>query len=315
MSLNRGLQILWLVCISGSIGSGCKTPATLFEGNTDISIIDDDKDGDGKRDTQIPIDPREIVCDPFSSNPDRVGTPRIGPRQGLVGTLRYLEKGLRPDGSYMYTKVDDYLKFGKDSNLTLFFDRLNVPTRPWDRGFTNRDGEVFKNPLTKEALYEYFALEIKSQLKLGAKDMAGDYQLALLSDDGAALEVKDANSPDGYRNFIDNDGVHPTRMGCSFTSVHLEKNTAIPFKLKYYQGPRYHISLVLMWRPVPKNGDKNESLCGQEGNDLFYDSSTNPATPQKAYRDLEARGWRPLEADNFLLQADSYSNPCDFSNF
>jgi hypothetical protein len=42
---------------------------------------------------------------------------------------------------------------------------------------------------------------------------------------------------------------------------------------------------------------------------MYFDYNNN-STPKQAYRDLLARGWRPLTRDNFLIPRDVGYNPC-----
>jgi hypothetical protein len=149
---------------------------------------------------------------------------------------------------------------------------------------------------------------MESNLKLGLDDPEGQYQMAVLSDDGTNLFVKDAAD---YRNYVNNDGTHPTRMGCSIDALTFNSTTRIPMKLDYYQGPRFHIALTVLWRVKPADGSL-DPLCGSSGNSRFWDSTQNPPAPQQSYYDLLGRGWKVLTTDNFELPGQQ--NPCSSSD-
>ncbi|HEX4924650.1 MAG TPA: hypothetical protein VFV50_11210, partial [Bdellovibrionales bacterium] len=186
--------------------------------------------------------------------------------------------------------------------------RLFVPTRPFDRGFTTQSGSTLRTE-NGDTLYEYFALQLESQLKLGAQDThVGNYQLALLADDGATVHIRSAPGA-AAELLIDNDDVHPTRFKVATQPVYFDRNTRKPVEIRYFQGPRYHISLIMMWRPWPANpAEVADPLDGYTSNDDFFDSTQNPPAPQARYQELLNRGWRPLNADNYLLREGL--NPC-----
>lgn len=255
-------------------------------------------------DTQVEVEPGQqqrqgdVICDPFDD--DLAG---VGGRQGVEASLHYLRRG-----EPTYSSVSDYFVHGEPVNdVRLYFSQLNVPTRPFDRGFTTQAGDTIQTP-EGDTLYEYFALKFKGNIQLSDSDRAGRYQLAILSDDGSILRMKPGQ---GWETVVNNDGQHPTRMGCATEPVVMNHGNAVPFELDYYQGPRHHIALMLMWRPWPTDrGDVDDPLCGEQGNSLYFDSTKDPSVPQSAYKDLLARGWRVLQPDNFVLPGQVSKNPC-----
>lgn len=224
---------------------------------------------------------------------------------GLLSDLYYLS-----DDQPRYSNTSDYLNFGHFVNQnSLYFNRLFIPTRPFDRGFVTQGGETILNA-NGNTLYEYFALHLESQLALSSEEFAGDYQVALLADDGAVIQVDDSGTGN-YRVLVNDDGTHPTKMSCATTPITMDVNSRIPIKVNYYQGPRFHIAMIMMWRPWPTNpADVNDPLCGTSGNSRFFDSTFDPPKPQVAYTDLLARGWRPLVTQNFVLPPSAPTNPC-----
>ena len=82
----------------------------------------------------------------------------------------------------------------------------------------------------------------------------------------------------------------------------------MPLELDYYQGPRYHISLVVMWRPW--NGSADDPSCGKQGNGMFFNSQVDPPAPQAAYNALLSRGWKVVSTPHYRLEAPT-QNPCN----
>lgn len=239
---------------------------------------------------QYPI--TKTVCDPWGGDPD----PRSN--QGLIADLWWLESGKPKPNS-----AAGMIANGKKSDRTLFFSMLDVPTRLFNLGFANATGETIKDD-AGGTLIEYFGLKFKSILRLAPGQRAAKYEFAILSDDGAVLNFRD---PDGvYRPNVANDGDHPTRLGCASAPVDMDEETEIPMTLEYYQGPRYHISLIVLMREW--KGAKDQA-CGVTGNSTWFDYG-NGSKPQKAYTDLLARGWKPLAKDNFGLPNTAMFNPC-----
>lgn len=239
-----------------------------------------------------------LVCDPFNAN----NAPT--PQQGIKASLFY-----RGDGQPTYNKAGDYPALATPSSQVLFFTDINVPTRMFDTGFASQTQDVLKND-AGQILIEYFGLRFSTVIKLADTDPTGDYEFAVLSDDGVRMRAKNADGT--WSEMINNDGDHPTRMGCSSSVVHFDRGTEVEIELDYYQGPRYHIANVLLWRPVAQAG--LDSQCGKSGNEYFFNPNAN-STPLQPYNDLLARGWTPVSTRNFFIpgsgtQPDKYYNPC-----
>jgi hypothetical protein len=209
--------------------------------------------------------------------------------------------------------VKDYLDHGIDPGVDLFFDQLNTPTRPFDRGFVLQSGELLTLP-DGTTLYEYFALHMESTLKLGPAEAPGKYQLALLTDDGSILS---ASTQTGFVELVNNDRTTPTRFACASQTLELGSSSRIPIEVDYFQGPRYHIALMVLWRRVSDTVDENitpsalsDSACETSGNDRFFDSRQNPPKPSQVFNDMLQRGWKVLGPENFELPAHVRQNPC-----
>ena len=157
-------------------------------------------------------------------------------------------------------------------------------------------------------LFEYFALDLRGRIKLGELEEEGHYQFAVISDDGSIfeLEMDDNNRVE----LINNDRYTPTRMKCAAEPVYFGRNTKREFQMKYFQGPRMHIALMLLWRKVDLEAMGDERFCDRAGNSLFFDFNKVPSEPKAAYLELQERGWKVLDSQNFLLPTGLVENPC-----
>ncbi|MES2800942.1 MAG: PA14 domain-containing protein [Bdellovibrionota bacterium] len=238
----------------------------------------------------------KTVCDPLSAS----STTSTSYEKGLKAQLFYRDTGMP-----RYYKTTDYIEKTKASNQTIFLSDLNVPTRMFTEGFVTPSGNVLQSD-SEERLIEYFALKATSHLSLTVDDEEGDYELAMLSDDGSTLKVSG-------EMLINNDGDHPTRMGCATKITTLKKGDLLPIEMTYYQGPRYHISNVLIWRKASLAG--LDLSCGKLGNHLYFNPD-DQSKPQQGFKDLLARGWKIVKPDNFIISSTTTQvpnpdyNPC-----
>tara|TARA_Y100001935_G_scaffold253922_2_gene261465 strand:- start:1126 stop:2283 length:1158 start_codon:yes stop_codon:yes gene_type:complete len=281
--LASSLSSLFLVgCLSGN-GSGGSALQSLQDGEA-YSKFDVN---------QFAIN--KLVCDPMGGE---VGT------QDLVEGLHAKLWHLTADQPH-YNKVQDYFDYGHPSNQDIFFSEVNVPTRIFSEGFPTLVGDTIKTD-DGQNLVEYFAMEFDGGLRLGPDDPEGEYELALLSDDGALMLLAPADG-DTYEVVVNNDGDHPTRMACG-QKVTFTNDSQFKVKFKYYQGPRYHISVIPLWRKVTAETTPDPQ-CGKQGNSMYFDYN-NQSAPKQAYLDLLARGWKPLKKENYLIPRNIGFNPC-----
>jgi len=236
------------------------------------------------------------VCNPMGS-----GGSNTEPTQGLQANLYYLDAS-QP----RYTDVADMINNGHQSDKNLFFSQLYIPTRLFTEGFPLQSGGMIQDDSGNDLL-EYFALRFTGVLHLGPNEAEGDYQLGLLADDGAIWSVSSSETGTDYSVVVNDDGTHPTQMGCG-PIVHMTQGTSLAMKIDYYQGPRYEIALVPIWRLV-NSSTPSDPLCGQNGNYLFFDPD-NQSVPEPAFNQLLTRGWYPLGVQNFSVTAASSYNPC-----
>lgn len=232
----------------------------------------------------------KLVCDPMGGP---IGT---NLKNGIAAELSY--RGATQPRWY---SALEYLTKGTKSDKKLFFSDLFVPTRMFSEGFATQTSGVVTNDLG-EKLIEYFGLNFKTELRLTGEQASGSYDIAMLADDGVTVSTL---GPDGKTTLINGDGDHSTRMSCG-SPINLSVGSGKTFEINYYQGPRYHIALTMMWRPAQAGLDP---LCNQQGVSLFFDAE-NQSKPKQAYNDLLARGWKPIPAENFFLPDQVEVNPC-----
>lgn len=233
----------------------------------------------------------KVVCDPWGGEEP----PALD--KGIKGSLFYTGVGVP-----RYYSAADYVNHATPSQRLLFFTDLNVPTRMFSEGFSTQTSGVVKDDMG-EKLIEFFGLKFETVLKLRPDQDEGSYELSVLADDGVIVKAKIGGE---WTVIIDNDGDHPTRMGCSSATLQMSRDSAIPLEISYYQGPRYHIANVLMWRKSATAG--GDAYCGHTGNEYFF----NPqgSIQLQPYKDLLSRGWEPISADNFYLPGQKTYNPC-----
>ncbi len=224
------------------------------------------------------------ICDPFGGDPSANFT------NGIKASLHY-RLATQPR---MYSALD-MTSFAFKSQQKLFFSDLNVPTRMFTEGFLNQTNDVLNNDQNQK-LIEFFGLKFESALRLDESDEEGTYQFATLSDDGVVMKTFENGA---WTNLITNDGDHPTKLGCSSRNVNMTRNTTLPFEYHYYQGPRFHISNMLLWRKVTANTPA-ENKCGVQGNEYWFNPN-NSSLPQDAFNQLLSRGWKIVAKKNFWI--------------
>jgi hypothetical protein len=272
-----------------------------IEKNNDLNVTTVNASGSGQDTIKSRYDVNrfplnKLVCDPLDGSHQAPAEANLG----LKAQLYTVPKGTS------YRKVDEYIEKGTLSSQSLFFTDLNVPTRMFTEGFNNSLTNSAVKDDAGEKLIEYFGIRFTSNLRLPANLEEGEYELAVLSDDGAQVKVKIDNQ---WQLIVDNDGNHPTRMGCSSQLITFTRDTLLPVEISYYQGPRYHISNVLMWRKVSTAGA--DSQCGLLGNNMYFNPNSN-SEPQTAYQNLLSRNWSVVPAESFVLdfEKDGDFNPC-----
>lgn len=284
MALKRAIPIFWSL-----LGLMLVLPGCLYEdvkeGDTHVGII--------PTDPEDPFYPGAFVCEAFEEE-----YPITDVFQGLVGELFYLEE----EDWKKYTAVKDYFEFGTPvDQVSLYFNTINVPTRSFDRGFVTSEGEVITTE-RGDTLYEYFAFRAQADFVLADGEESGLYEFATLTDDGSLLYLNG-------QLVVDNDGDHSTRMACS-EPLQMEKGLRHPLKFEYYQGPRYHIAAIILYRPYAPDRDPECDLKNDKNN-RYFDYDQVPSAPQPAFQGLLDRGWRVAQPANYKVPS-GLMNMCNF---
>ncbi len=253
-----------------------------------------------------PVAPGDPICDPLSQQDGGSDN-----RHGLLGRLTYLDASAPIAQSvfnFWQITSEGLVNPVKPVDISLFSSWINTPTRRFDSGFFVVGEDV---PLLREdgqVLYENFSLYYQSNLVLGEAE-PGEYEFALLADDGAILKIRGAQA--NQSDFvINNDGTHPTKMKCSTSKVTLDEDSRFPLELFYHQGPRYHVSLLLMWRKLaPGQMAGQDVMCESLGNSLFFNPNVSPSAPTTHYQQMLNRGWSVVPSSSYLLPGN-VTNPC-----
>jgi hypothetical protein len=245
----------------------------------------------------------EVSCDSLREifdHLDRTGNTDYF--RGLAGTIRSPRQASMADASE-WSHLDDYI--GGDTVVNrskLFLTQLDVPTRSFTSGFPTLSGTKIKADDGSD-LTEYFHIDFRSELKLGDTEDEGLYEIATLSDDGVRMSV------DGDL-YLENPGLQSTRMTCASTYVDLRRTSSLPIRVEYFQGPRDHIALMLVWRKVDESTAR-DPLCDVMSTSKWFDASTVPSTPKQHFQDISARGWKVIPAHVFRIPREEYMNPCE----
>jgi hypothetical protein len=102
---------------------------------------------------------------------------------------------------------------------------------------------------------------------------AGEYEVLLISDDGASFYVQEDGSE---HRLIDNDGIHSTKLACAPRTVRLDPARPLPIRLTYFQGPREYLTVTLMIREARDSlyRDQAGNHYGRVENSVFYHAQT-----------------------------------------
>jgi hypothetical protein len=196
---------------------------------------------------------------------------------------------------------------------TIYLNQINQPTEAFCTGMTDTSGKPLTDNVGNE-LTVFFALHAQSEIMLNEGDTAGDYQFAILSDDGAVMQIQPTGSS-SYEVLAGSNGApHSNTLECSASAIPLTPLVPMPILIDYYQGPANEISFVLLWRKTP---GVTEPECGvEEGNSYFFNFSspgsnscvTSASTPNQPWTNVLNRGWSVVPAANFYLPNGQTNN-------
>lgn len=218
--------------------------------------------------------------------------------QGLHGTISVPPAGFRSNTG-AWNNLNKFASDGIVLDQDLFFTWLNVPTRSFTSGFPKFDGSLIKDDEGQD-LVEYFRIDFDGLLVAPNNFRGGNFEFAFLSDDGARLKI------DG-QTLIDHPSTTPTKMMCGTQTVSLMPGDIRRLEVDYFQGPRHHIAMVLLWREA---GQGTEPLCGSAGNETWFDYQRVLPVPKMPYFQLLSRGWQPVGPEHLRLPVGQAFNPC-----
>lgn len=258
------------------------------------------------------IKTKRYVCDPFRTpeggQPQVVGSLYAAP---YATTLQEYQEYLSLFGTlekFFFKTPDGHEPYLYD-DVVLRLSAINTLPRTFNQGFpvsgTGSQAELLKVAMSNEDLVEWFAMKLRSKIKLGPNDSPGYYQFATISDDGVRFKFKEDSS-----NWIIEDSIHPPMMTCATSVKYFDATTEKEFEYEYFQGPRFEIASALLWRKID---DPNAALppaffCERTaggGPNSFVPIMGDTLDP--AFNTVE--GWSMLTSDNFELPDDVTNLP------
>ena len=163
--------------------------------------------------------------------PYKFSTTVTGEPLYTFGTTVAANSGFRGDIYWLKRNTSRLPNFSKMKPLgSIYTQYLCVPLRSFDEGFPG---------VTKR--FEWFAIDYHGRFWVSRE---GVYEFMLTSDDGSILYLDD-------RKVVDNDGVHAEAEASGAVSL---KTGVHSIRVSYFQGPRFHVSLVLEVKP-PGDGE------------------------------------------------------------
>ncbi|MEE2671652.1 MAG: hypothetical protein VYA54_08075 [Bdellovibrionota bacterium] len=241
---------------------------------------------------------KKTICEPLGSD-----APSLGESNGLKGDLRLIKEledlpadsNRRNIQSNLNNYLDPTYSYGLD-DTKLFLSNVDIPERSFLEGFSTQEGQVLQ--VNNEPLFEFFNVNLESIIKIEDQSLAGEYEFAILSDDGSKLHLKPSGAED-YITYIDSSREHAPKFLCGKPQnsesphVSIAPNLPLDLKINYFQGPRQKIALQFFWRKKIE-GRANSSLCGV--------SRPHPNT-------IAQEGWVIVPAEVFTLPGGDV-NPC-----
>lgn len=181
-----------------------------------------------------PNAPTDVV-NPFDNT---APTPTLS-GSGIKGNLFYLTNSHRSlfNNDLNNARIDDYRIYGVSVPVNVVMTSINITPRPWDSGFFTGTGNIVQKE-DGEALFEWFHIDLAGFISLPA----GNYQFAMISDDGMRVTIDD-------NVILNDDGVHAPRWKCATQNINFDGTTKKRIRVQYFQGPRTQIAMQLLIRP------------------------------------------------------------------
>lgn len=239
----------------------------------------------------------------------------VSDKSGLKAELRYLNSNntfttAQKNSLLSVNYFDENLPYISKAEETIYLNDVNIPTRLFSSGFAKPNGDLLKDN-SGNVLIEYFALKMEAVLKLSANDEEGNYLLSTISDDGTVVQIKENNV---WKTIITNDGAHSTKMGCADAPIKFTRNSEVPIRIYYNQGPRTEIANVLVWKKVDGiTAQDHLQYCDSASSTSFWDPNLSSNNEGPWIKDVYSLGWSIVKPQNFMLP-NSEVNPCAYDN-
>lgn len=209
---------------------------------------------------------------------------------GLVGDLYYLKAHIDFEGKVQrfqdrfnvdyaslqssdFPNVQSIIDKGFRHDALVLMPQVNMPTMKFSNGFSMGSGQFLKDK-DGDKLFEAFALDLRGFLLLPAGFQPGYYMIGTISDDGSVVEVASQGNAN-YDVVVNNDNWHSPTLKCSSQAVYMDRNSRLPIRLRYFQGPRDAIAMTLVMKPVSSQTNfEVDQFCG------FSDSGKHPITKE-----------------------------------
>ena len=199
-----------------------------------------------------------ISCDPLGQ-----GEGAESSKKGISGNIRLIKDS---DSNLQYNLANylDEEKSYKVEDLYLFMNQVDVPKRSFDQGFALKNNELLE--VNGQALIEFFNINLTSSILAVEDDQVGEYEFAIVSDDGARLSLGDSLSDKEI--YLESLSTHAPKMICHTGAsnhsrfISISRDKPVGMLLNYCQGPRYHIALQMIWRKKDEEHAPS-SYCGK----------------------------------------------------
>ncbi len=196
--------------------------------------------------------------------------------------------------------LDDFMVRGKLINENIYLSKLAIEPRNFTKGFEQNSGEMLKDE-NGDVLVEWFGLDMESYIKLRDDQEEGYYTFMSNIDDGFELDLLSNNE---WQRAIGYDAWTPPKYHCYTTkegsqsvAFRFTADTILKMKARYFQGPRYHISMELYMKKVADL-------------DAHSDEVVSVSIPKC---DCNKDEYTIMEEENFGLQLAN-GNPCEEPN-
>lgn len=223
------------------------------------------------------------VCSPFGGEQIIPGV-RAKLYQGALGSKKF----------------SDFIQEGSLISDKVFLSSLDRAPGSFTKGFENNSGDLLKDA-QDEPLLEWFALDMETNIQLNDDQEEGYYIFKGIIDDGFWLEFEGRNQE--METVVKYEAWTPPRHHCFTTkngnivkAYRMTRNTVKSARARYFQGPRYLISLQLKMKKIANLDDYTGSSV-----ELSMESE------QCSNSDFEI-----LNPDNYYVLGDF--NPCEEPN-